>query len=97
HRTTYLAPFNRVNELKSGDKILVDTQDKQYVYEVTSEKVVSPDDLDVTDPVPFHPGTAPTDHLITLTTCHPKYSASHRLIVFGRLVQTLPRVGNGGT
>ncbi len=97
HRTTYLAPFNRVDELKAGDRILVDTQDKQYVYQVTGEKVVSPTALDVTDPVPFHPGQAPTDHLITLTTCHPKYSASHRLIVFGRLVQTLPRVGNGGT
>ena len=97
HRTTYLAPFNRVDVLKAGDKILVDTQDKQYVYQVSGEKVVSPSDLDVTDPVPFHPGQAPTDHLITLTTCHPKYSASHRLIVFGRLVQTLPRVGNGGT
>lgn len=97
HRTTYLAPFNRVDELKSGDKILVDTQDEQYVYEVNGEKVVSPDNLDVTDPVPLHPGQAPTEHLITLTTCHPKYSASHRLIVFGRLVQSIPRVGNGGT
>ena len=96
HRTTYLAPFNRVDELKPGDKILVDTQDKQYVYQVTGEKVVSPSTLDVTDPVPFHPAQAPTDHLITLTTCHPKYSAAHRLIVFGRLVQALPRVGNGG-
>lgn len=97
HRTTYLAPFNRVDELKAGDKILIDTQDQQYVYQVTGEKVVSPGDMDVTDPVPFHPGQAPTDHLITLTTCHPKYSASHRLIVMGRLIQTLPRVGNGGT
>lgn len=97
HRTTYLAPFNRVDELKPGDKILVDTQDEQYVYEVTGEKVVSPDDLDVTDPVPLHPGQTPTEHLITLTTCHPKYSASHRLIVFGKMVQSIPRVGNGGT
>lgn len=96
HRTTYLAPFNRVDELTAGDKILVDTRDTQYVYQVTGEKVVAPDELDVTDPVPFHPGQAPTDHLITLTTCHPKYSASHRLIVFGRLVQTLPRVAKDG-
>lgn len=92
HRTTYLAPFNRLDELSAGDKILIDTQDSQYVYQVTGEKVVSPDELDVTDPVPLHPGQTPTDHLITLTTCHPKFSASHRLIVFGRLVQTLSRV-----
>jgi sortase A len=97
HRTTYLAPFNRVDELKPGDKILVDTQNEQYVYAVTGEKIVSPTNLDVTDPVPLHPGQPPADHLITLTTCHPKYSASHRLIVFGKLVQSIPRVGNGGT
>jgi sortase A len=92
HRTTYQAPFNRVDELRDGDKILVDTRDKQYVYKVTSEKVVSPSRVDVTEAVPFHPGVNPTKHLITLTTCHPKYSAAHRLIVFGELVQEIPRV-----
>jgi sortase A len=92
HRTTYAAPFNRVDELHRGDKILVDTQDKQYVYKVTSEKVVSPSQVNVTAPVPFHTGATPTKHLITLTTCHPKYSASHRLVVFGELMQEIPRV-----
>jgi sortase A len=92
HRTTYAAPFNRVNELHHGDKILVDTRDKQYVYKVTSEKVVLPTEVDVTEPVPFHAGSKPSKHLITLTTCHPKYSASHRLVVFGELMQEIPRV-----
>jgi sortase A len=96
HRTTYLAPFNRIDELRPGDKILVDTQSDQYVYQVTGHEIVSPNDLDVTDPVPGHPGQAPTDHMITLTTCDPKFSASHRLIVFGRLVQTIQRVFPGG-
>lgn len=96
HRTTYLAPFNRVDELSAGDKIFIDTRDSQYVYQVTGEKVVSPDELDVTDPVPFHPGQAPSQSVITLTTCHPKYSASHRLIVFGRLMQALSRVSKDG-
>jgi sortase A len=92
HRTTYAAPFNRVDELHDGDKILVDTRDKQFVYKVTGEKVVLPTQVDVTEPVPFHPGAKPTKRLITLTTCHPKYSAAHRLIVFGELVQEIPRV-----
>jgi sortase A len=92
HRTTYAAPFNRVDELRKGDKILVDTQDEQYVYQVTSEKVVQPTRVDVTEPVPFHTGAKPTKHLITLTTCHPKFSAAHRLIVFGELVREIPRV-----
>jgi sortase A len=92
HRTTYAAPFNRVDELRDGDKILVDTRDKQYIYRVTDEKVVKPTEVDVAEPVPFHAGAKPTKRLITLTTCHPKYSASHRLVVFGELVQEIPRV-----
>src|SRR3954453_22337880 len=95
HRTTYGAPFNKAAELRAGDEILIDTRDKQYVYKVTSEKIVQPTELDVTAPVPFHPGDRPTKKMITLTTCHPKYSASKRLIVFGVLDHELPRVKSG--
>ncbi|WP_240489805.1 class E sortase [Actinomadura atramentaria] len=91
HRTTYSAPFNRVGELRSGDKILIDTREAQYTYEVTGLKIVKPTEVDVTAPVPFHPGRRATERLITLTTCHPKYSAARRLIVFGELTETRPR------
>jgi sortase A len=96
HRTTYQAPFNRIDQLRDGDKILIDTRTKQYVYRVTGHKIVLPTEVDVTAPVPFHPKEKPTQRLITLTTCHPKYSAARRLIVFGRLVETLPRVQGSG-
>ncbi|MDX6742097.1 class E sortase [Actinocorallia sp. A-T 12471] len=92
HRTTYSAPFNRVGELRAGDKILIDTRDMQYVYKVTGLKVVRPNQVEVTEPVPFHPGRKPKERLITLTTCHPKYSAAQRLIVFGELAEQTPRV-----
>jgi sortase A len=92
HRTTYDAPFNKAAELRPGDKILIDTRQKQFIYQVTGHKIVRPSDIDVTDPVPFHPGQKPTEKLITLTTCHPKYSAAQRYIVFGELVSELPRV-----
>ena len=92
HRTTYLAPFNRIDELRAGDKILIDTRTRQYVYKVTGTKVVSPTDVSVAAPVPEHPAKDPTDRLITLTTCNPKYSAAQRLIVFGRMVASIPRV-----
>ena len=42
-------------------------------------------------PVPDEPGTAPSEALITLTSCHPKYSATYRYITHGRLVETVPR------
>lgn len=91
HRTTYSAPFNRAAELRAGDKILIDTRQKQYVYEVTGKRIVKPSAVEVTAPVPLKPKDKPTKPLITLTTCHPKYSAAQRLIIFGELTGQLPR------
>jgi sortase A len=95
HRTTYSAPFNRVDELQDGDRILIDTRKGQFVYKVTGKKVVTPDQVDVTAAVPFHPKRAATGRLITLTTCHPKFSAAKRLIIFGELVEERPRTVAG--
>ncbi|RKS79247.1 sortase A [Actinomadura pelletieri DSM 43383] len=92
HRTTYSAPFNRLGELDRGDKILIDTRDKQYIYRVTDRAIVKPSATEVTAPVPRHPKRTPTKRMITLTTCHPKYSAAKRMIIFGELASTLPRV-----
>jgi sortase A len=92
HRTTYLAPFNRLNELRAGDAILIDTRSRQYAYQVTDKKVVQPTDVSVAAPVPGHPKQDPTKRLITLTTCNPKYSAAQRLIIFGQLMRSTPRV-----
>ncbi|WP_423748057.1 class E sortase, partial [Frankia canadensis] len=91
HRTTYGKPFSRLDELKVGDPIVVEVQDRYYTYRVTGSEIVLPNRLDVTYPVPKRPGAAPSKELITLTTCHPKFSASHRLIVYGELVDTTPK------
>jgi sortase A len=92
HRTTYSAPFNRLGELDRGDEILIDTREKQYVYKVTDRKIVKPAATEVTAPVPGHPRRKPTERLITLTTCHPKFSAAKRMIIFGELASAVPRV-----
>jgi sortase A len=97
HRTTYLAPFNRLGELRTGDTILIDTRASQFVYKVTGKKIVKPSDVSVAAPVPEHPRANPTKRLITLTTCNPKYSAAQRLIIFGRLASTAPRVKEATT
>jgi len=34
-------------------------------------------------PVPDEPGVAPTERYITLTTCHPMFSARERYVVHG--------------
>ncbi len=81
HRTTYGAPFNRLNELKPGDAIVVETRGFFYTYRVTGTTVVLPSAIGETYPVPNTPGAAPMQRLLTLTTCNPKYSARTRLIV----------------
>lgn len=85
HRTTFGRPFHRVEELQVGDPIVVRTPDTWYVYRVTSTQVVLPSQVEVIAPVPDQPGAVPTERLITLTTCHPMFSARERFIVHGTL------------
>ncbi|MCU1602342.1 MAG: sortase family protein [Frankiales bacterium] len=91
HRTTYLAPFNRVDELHDGDAVVLETQGFWYTYTVTGETVVKPTAIEVTYPVPGHKGQRPARRLLTLTTCNPKYSARTRLIVHGVLSAALAK------
>lgn len=86
HRTTYGKPFHRIEELVPGDPIVVRTAQAWYVYRVTSTEVVLPGDVQVIAPDPADPrATAPTHRLITLTTCHPMFSARERYVVHGAL------------
>jgi sortase A len=91
HRTTYGAPFNRIDELRKGDAIVLETRDTWYTYRVTSEQVVSPSAVEVTYAVPGNKTAIPTKKLLTLTTCNPKYSAKQRLIVHALFDSALPK------
>jgi sortase A len=81
HRTTYGAPFARFGELVPGDLVVLETRDRWVSYTVTGSEIVTPTAIEVTYPVPGQLGATPTEQLLTLTTCHPKYSARQRLIV----------------
>ncbi len=81
HRTTYGAPFNRADTLQPGDKIVLETRTGWFTYDVRELQVVAPTAIEVTYPVPGRLDATPTEHLLTLTTCNPKYSARERLIV----------------
>jgi sortase A len=86
HRTTYAKPFNRIAELQVGDPLVIRTTDNiWYVYRVTSTEIVRPTNVGVIAPVPNDPGAVPTERMITLTTCHPMFSARERYIVHGVL------------
>ena len=91
HRTTYGAPFYRLNELAKGDTITVITREAIYPYTVTRTAIVRPTDTQVLDNVKGPDGKPKAT--ITLTTCHPRYSARQRLIVFGDLSGTSVNTG----
>ena len=90
HRTTYGKPLNRVAELEVGDPIVVQTADTWYVYRVTETLIVTPTEVEVILPVPSQPGAAPSEAMMTLTTCHPMFSAAERFIVHATLESWLP-------
>lgn len=80
HRTTHLHPFYDIDRLDPGDEIIVTTLNGRYVYRVTGTDVVSPDDYALVIPT-----TDPTKATLTLVSCTPKYSSSHRIVVHSEL------------
>lgn len=82
HRTTYGAPFFHLDALQPGDEVHVTDQDGvTHVYTVLEQRVVPPDAAWVLGEDPLERDAA----LLTLTTCHPRFSARERLIVFAEL------------
>ena len=74
HRTTYLQPFWALDELKTGDVIRLETEFGWFDYRVTGSRVVLPNDVSVLEQT-----KEPT---LVLTACTPRFSGSHRLVVF---------------
>jgi sortase A len=84
HRTTFGAPFFRLNEVHSGDLVyLTDTLGTTWVYSVVRQFVVAPSDVAVLDAT-----RAPE---LTLTTCNPRFEATSRLVVRAVLITHLAR------
>lgn len=92
HRNTHGEPFRYINRLAQGDAIVVETQDKYYVYKMASIlPVTSPSNVSVLDPVPRDAGFTKAGRYITLTTCTPEFTSKYRLIVWGKMVEERPR------
>lgn len=89
HRTTYGGPFIRLDELVVGDEILVYNSTGPFKYRVTENKIVSPTAVEVLDDS--------SDARLTLTTCHPKFSARERLIIVATLEGPATAAPSAGT
>ena len=91
HRMTYGKPLNQIAELQPGDPIVVETAEAWYVYRMRDHQIVTPDRVDVVAPVPNQPATEPTERLMTLTACHPMYSARYRYIAHAVMESWQPK------
>jgi sortase A len=83
HRTTYGAPFRRVDELSPGSRIILRMPYGRFTYKVTGTRITTPSDASA---LVSHAGT----RRLVLTACHPLYSAAKRIVVSARLVSATP-------
>lgn len=79
------------DESRRADVIVVETKTTYYVYAVTKNHVVLPTAVEVVAPVPGKPGATPTEKMMTITTCNPKWDNYERLIIHAKLVSSRPR------
>ena len=77
HRTTYGAPFRRIDRLERGDRVELRMPYGRFAYRVERTRIVAPTETSVIDRVGH-------DRLV-LSACHPLYSAAQRIVVFARL------------
>lgn len=103
HRATNGEPFAYLDQLQTGDDVVVETGTKWYTYEVFKEYIVAPTQVGVILPVPNQPDSVPRRQLLTLTTCNPRWDSYERLIFHAKLVEALPKgegrpaaLGGGG-
>ncbi|HWH96332.1 MAG TPA: class E sortase, partial [Baekduia sp.] len=83
HRTTYGAPFRRVDELRKGSRIILNMPYGTFTYKVTGTRITTPSDA---SSLISHAGT----RRLVLTACHPLYSAAKRIVVSARLASSTP-------
>jgi sortase A len=87
HRTTYLAPFRHVDQLRAGSAIMLNMPYAHFTYRVVTKKIVAPTDVSAAV------GNVGYSRLV-LSACTPLFSAAKRLLIYARLVRTMP-VGAG--
>jgi sortase A len=83
HRTTYLAPFSHIENIRVGDYITIEVPYGTFTYRAINHKIVPATDLAML--------RSPDHELLRLQACHPRFFATHRYIVDARLVSVKPR------
>jgi sortase A len=85
HRTTYLAPFSHIDAIRDGDVVRLQMPYATFVYRAFMHRIVKASDMSVLQ--------SPNHEVLELQACHPRFFATHRYIVYAKLVSVLPRGG----
>ena len=85
HRTTYSAPFSRIDALKRGDPVTIELPYATFRYRITRSVIVQADDISRLK--------TPGYELLALQACHPRFFASQRYIAYARPIAVEPRGG----
>jgi len=109
HRVGKGEPFLNLDKLAASDTVIVATKRAWYVYRVAGlpndvtapsadgivgREIVAPSDGSVLLPVPHQPSAKPVEKLLTMTTCHPKFTADNRMVVHATLDFKVDGSGN---
>jgi sortase A len=78
HRTTYLAPFAAINDIRIGDYVSFQVPYGNFTYRVTRHYIVPATALSVL--------RDRGSEILRLQACHPRFFATHRYIVDAKLV-----------
>jgi sortase A len=86
HRTTYLAPFAAIDDIRAGDYIRFEVPYGTFTYRVARHYVVASSAVDALEDTGAE--------ILRLQACHPRFFATHRYLVDARLVGVAPRGGS---
>lgn len=85
HRTTYSAPFARIDRLEHGDLVTFEVPYATFTYRVRDHVIVPADDVDRL--------RSRGREVLALQACHPRFFATQRWIVYAEPIRVSPRKG----
>jgi sortase A len=91
HRTTFGAAFANIGDLRVGDRIYVETKEGWFVYRFRNLEYVWPDAMSVLNEIPRFSGIEPGERILTMTSCHPRFSEAERVIAYSVFDSWYPR------
>lgn len=77
----YKTIFRKLDELKNDDEIIIKSNLNEYKYKVIEQKIINPDEVEVTGEI------IPGEETLTIMTCTPPGTTFKRLIVIAKRIK----------